>query len=47
MVLSGTLEPPYLVPIVLRLCGAVDGVVSVTDRTQREDRPGDDQDGMP
>ncbi|GAA1222100.1 CBS domain-containing protein [Kitasatospora nipponensis] len=35
VVLSGTLEPPYLVPIVLRLCGAVDGVLSVTDRTRR------------
>ncbi|MFI1255093.1 CBS domain-containing protein [Streptomyces netropsis] len=33
VVLSGTIEPPELVPLVLRLCRAVDGVVSVTDRT--------------
>ncbi|WP_405015313.1 CBS domain-containing protein [Kitasatospora sp. NBC_01539] len=33
VVLSGTIDPPYLVPIVLRLCRSVDGVVSVTDRT--------------
>jgi len=33
VVLSGTIEPAYLVPVVLRLCRAVDGVVSVTDRT--------------
>ncbi|GAA2784424.1 CBS domain-containing protein [Kitasatospora paracochleata] len=35
VVLSGTIEPADLVPIVLRLCRAVDGVVSVTDRTGR------------
>ncbi|GHH59617.1 hypothetical protein GCM10018781_03170 [Kitasatospora indigofera] len=33
VVLSGTIAPPYLVPVVLRLCRSVDGVVSVTDRT--------------
>nr|WP_079198515.1 CBS domain-containing protein [Streptomyces sp. CB03911] len=33
VVLSGTIKPPYLVPVVLRLCRSVDGVVSVTDRT--------------
>jgi CBS domain-containing protein len=30
--LSGTIAAPHLVPIVLRLCRSVDGVVSVTDR---------------
>ncbi|MBT2382976.1 CBS domain-containing protein [Streptomyces sp. ISL-11] len=35
VVLSGTIEPPELVPLVLRLCRSVDGVVSVTDRTNR------------
>ncbi|MFD0259151.1 CBS domain-containing protein [Kitasatospora indigofera] len=41
VVLSGTIEPPYLVPVVLRLCRSVDGVVSVTDRTGRvTDRTG-------
>nr|WP_329500465.1 CBS domain-containing protein [Kitasatospora herbaricolor] len=35
VVLSGTIEPPYLVTVVLRLCRSVDGVVSVTDRTGR------------
>ncbi|PYC82629.1 inosine-5'-monophosphate dehydrogenase [Streptomyces tateyamensis] len=35
VVLSGTIEPRRLVPIVLRLCRSVDGVVSVTDRTDR------------
>lgn len=35
VVLSGRLGPPYLVPIVVRLCAAVDGVVSVTDRIER------------
>ncbi|MFE2912419.1 CBS domain-containing protein [Kitasatospora indigofera] len=35
VVLSGTIEPAYLVPVVLRLCRSVDGVVSVTDRTGR------------
>jgi predicted transcriptional regulator len=34
VVLSGVIDPPYLVPIVTQLCGAVDGVVSVTDRTR-------------
>ncbi|MFD0385121.1 BON domain-containing protein [Streptomyces stramineus] len=33
VVLSGTIEPPELVPLVLRLCRSVEGVVSVTDRT--------------
>lgn len=33
VVLSGTIEPPYLVPVVLRLCRSVDGVVSVSGRT--------------
>lgn len=33
VVLSGAVEPAHLLPIVLRLCRAVDGVVSVTDRT--------------
>lgn len=32
VVLSGTVPEPHLVPIVLNLCRAVDGVVSVTDR---------------
>ncbi|MCC9306100.1 CBS domain-containing protein [Kitasatospora sp. RB6PN24] len=43
VVLSGRLGPPYLVPIVLRLCAAVDGVVSVTDRIERvaEQSPGE------
>ncbi|MFI6845190.1 BON domain-containing protein [Kitasatospora sp. NPDC050467] len=35
VVLGGVIEPPYLVPIVVRLCRSVDGVVSVTDRTGR------------
>jgi CBS domain-containing protein len=34
--LSGTIDPPYLVPIVLRLCRSVDGVVAVSDRTNAE-----------
>ncbi|MFD0274231.1 CBS domain-containing protein [Kitasatospora sp. NPDC127111] len=34
VVLSGDVEPPYLGPILVRLCRAVDGVVSVTDRTK-------------
>ncbi|WP_329560500.1 CBS domain-containing protein [Kitasatospora sp. NBC_01266] len=46
VVLSGTLEPPYLAPIVVRLCGAVDGVVSVTDRTGGRDRTGEEQEGV-
>jgi CBS domain-containing protein len=33
VVLSGVIDPSYLGPIVARLCAAVDGVVSVTDRT--------------
>ncbi|GAA3023067.1 CBS domain-containing protein [Kitasatospora albolonga] len=37
VVLSGAITPPYLLPIVLRLCRAVDGVVSVTDRTGQRD----------
>ncbi|GAA2244295.1 CBS domain-containing protein [Kitasatospora cystarginea] len=32
--LSGTIAAPHLVPIVLRLCRSVDGVVSVTDRLE-------------
>ncbi|MFC9329254.1 CBS domain-containing protein [Kitasatospora sp. NPDC057015] len=39
VVLSGTIEAPHLVPIVLRLCRSVDGVVSVTDRTGRTPEP--------
>lgn len=39
VVLSGTIDPPYLLPIVLRLCRAVDGVVSVTDRTGERKEP--------
>ncbi|WP_431682639.1 CBS domain-containing protein [Kitasatospora sp. KL5] len=31
--LSGTIDPPYLAPIVRRLCRSIDGVASVTDRT--------------
>ncbi|MDH6574685.1 CBS domain-containing protein [Kitasatospora sp. MAP5-34] len=38
VVLSGTIDPPYLVPIVLRLCRSVDGVVTVTDRTDRPNK---------
>ncbi|MGK4585304.1 CBS domain-containing protein [Kitasatospora sp. HPMI-4] len=34
VMLSGTIAAPYLVPIVLRLCRSVDGVVSVTDRLE-------------
>jgi hypothetical protein len=41
VVLSGRLGPPYLAPIVLRLCAAVDGVVSVTDRIERVASPGE------
>ncbi|MFE0462457.1 CBS domain-containing protein [Kitasatospora sp. NPDC058965] len=37
VVLSGSVDQPYLAPIVVRLCRAVDGVVAVTDRI---DRPG-------
>ncbi|PBC76239.1 BON domain-containing protein [Streptomyces sp. TLI_235] len=33
VVLSGTIDPPQLAPLVVRLCRSVDGVVSVTDRT--------------
>ncbi|MEU9047793.1 MULTISPECIES: CBS domain-containing protein [unclassified Kitasatospora] len=44
VVLSGRISPPYLVPIVLRLCGAVDGVVSVTDRTEPTGAAADPQD---
>ncbi|BFV60640.1 CBS domain-containing protein [Kitasatospora sp. CMC57] len=40
VVLSGSITPPYLLSIVLRLCRAVDGVVSVTDRTQERKGPG-------
>ncbi|MEV6210195.1 CBS domain-containing protein [Kitasatospora sp. NPDC051914] len=32
--LSGTIDPPHLAPIVRRLCRSIDGVVSVTDRTE-------------
>ncbi|WP_431682228.1 CBS domain-containing protein [Kitasatospora sp. KL5] len=34
VVLSGVIEPPLLAPLVVRLCRSVDGVVSVTDRTE-------------
>ncbi|MFM9373813.1 CBS domain-containing protein [Streptomyces sp. Da 82-17] len=34
--LSGTVRDPELVPALLKLCEAVDGVVTVTDRTQPE-----------
>ncbi|WP_457030768.1 CBS domain-containing protein [Kitasatospora sp. P5_F3] len=43
VVLSGSVEPAYLVPIVLRLCRAVDGVVSVTDRTGSPRQPAADR----
>jgi len=33
--LSGTVERTYLVPVLLRLCRSLDGVVSVTDRIRR------------
>ncbi|MEV8099898.1 CBS domain-containing protein [Kitasatospora sp. NPDC085879] len=33
--LSGVIDPPYLAAVVCRLCRAIDGVVSVTDRTRR------------
>ncbi|WP_354638306.1 CBS domain-containing protein [Kitasatospora camelliae] len=36
--LSGILEPPYLAKVVLRLCRAVDGVVSVVDRMNERAR---------
>ncbi|MEV8100685.1 CBS domain-containing protein [Kitasatospora sp. NPDC085879] len=33
--LGGTIDPPYLAPIVSRLCRSIDGVVSVTDETEK------------
>ncbi|NBE50269.1 CBS domain-containing protein [Streptomyces boluensis] len=37
--LSGTVRDPDVVPVLLRLCDSVDGVVTVVDRTRREDVP--------
>ncbi|MER5736846.1 MULTISPECIES: CBS domain-containing protein [unclassified Streptomyces] len=36
--LSGTVRRPGLVPVLLRLCNSVDGVVGVVDRLRRDDR---------
>ncbi|MET9346353.1 CBS domain-containing protein [Streptomyces termitum] len=36
--LSGTARRPGLVPVLLRLCNSVDGVVAVVDRLRRDDR---------
>ncbi|GAA2750744.1 CBS domain-containing protein [Kitasatospora cinereorecta] len=42
VVLSGTIEPSGLAPLVARLCRSVDGVVSVTDRTNSAPETGPD-----
>ncbi|MFJ1704957.1 CBS domain-containing protein [Kitasatospora sp. NPDC088346] len=39
VVLSGSIGPPHIAAIVLRLCRSVDGVVSVTDRTGHAAEP--------
>ncbi|MEU2508981.1 CBS domain-containing protein [Streptomyces sp. NPDC007863] len=39
--LSGTVRRPGLVPVLLRLCNSVDGVVGVVDRLRRDDETSD------
>ncbi|GGY76400.1 hypothetical protein GCM10010363_66830 [Streptomyces omiyaensis] len=36
--LSGTVRRPGLVPVLLRPCNSIDGVVGVVDRLRRDDR---------